>query len=185
MKRLRAVDPAAALELEMSLVHDEGDLSRVIELEVALKATSGPCSRAPQRWTLHESLNELGYVREALLIGEAQPFERQTIFANCRIAPPSSPKRASLSEYAKEAWFLWPLIIELARSERYADLVALYERPGSALGRLRSIEDGNRDYRAKGAPFLAQALAKSGRSREAAQIIWAADEAIRADDRPR
>jgi hypothetical protein len=128
---------------------------------------------------LAQSLNELGYVREALLIGEAQAFERQ---AHLRNLPDRDTILAETREFVgarEEVWYLWPLIVELARSERRGALIALYDRPGSAIGHLRVIEDGNRDYRAKVAPFFAQALAKSGRGREASQMFRAADEAIR------
>jgi TolB-like protein/DNA-binding SARP family transcriptional activator/Tfp pilus assembly protein PilF len=178
VERLRSVDAAAALELEMALAHAEGDLSRVIELgreEGNIQTVFASAAKID----LAQTLNELGYVREALVIGEAQPLERQTLLRKL-------PDRDSILTQTREFvgvrgedWFLWPLIIELARSKRYAALLALYDRPGSAIGHLGSVEDGNRDHRARAAPFFALALARSGRAREASQLFRAADEAIR------
>ena len=178
VERLRPVDPAAALEVEMMLVHEEGDLSRAIKLGRA-EGNIQVVSATTAKMDLAQSLIELGYVREAALIADLPRFERQ---AHLRKLPDRATILAETRPYVgirEELFYLWPLMIELSRSERYADLVALYDRPGSDLGRLRIIEESNRDARAKGAPFFALALAKSGRTREAAQLFRAADEGIR------
>ena len=178
VERLRPVDAAAALEVEMILAHEEGDLSRVVKLGRA-KGNIQAVATSAAKMPLAQALLEMGYVREAALIGEVPALERQAYLRKLPDRATILAETRDLVGIREEPWYLWPLVLELARSGRYSDLVALYDRPGSAIGRLRFIEEGNRDYRSKGAPLFAVALAKSGRRREASQLFHAADEAIR------
>ena len=73
---------------------------------------------------------------------------------------------------------LIPLVLELARTNRHADIAALFDRPRSAINHLQRIEDGNRLYRAILAPTVGRSLSRLNRHRESARLFDAADEAI-------
>ncbi len=178
VERLRDSDPHAALEVEMSLLHSEGDLSRVVQLgraEGNITAVQGSAAKMSLAW----SLLELGYVREALLIGGVSPFERLIYL---RALPERAAILVETSESvgaSEEPWLLMPLLLELARTGRHADIAALFDRPRSAINRLRRIEEGNRQHRAQMSAIIGYALSRVGRHREAAQLFRAADEANR------
>jgi len=121
----------------------------------------------------------MGYVREALLIDEASPFDRRVYL---RRLPDRATILAETRDWVgqNDEWsLLMPLMLELARTQRHADIVALFEREGSALNRLQRIEEGNRSYRSLMAAIVGDSLAKLGRKREAMQLFRAADEADR------
>ena len=66
VERLRAADPDAALEVEMGLLQEAGDLSRVVELGRAqgnIASVQGSAAKISLAW----SLGQMGYVPEALL----------------------------------------------------------------------------------------------------------------------
>lgn len=176
--RLRAADPDAALQVEMSLSYQLGDLSRVVELGRA-QGNMAAVQESAATMTLVHSLMEMGYVREGLIISGASPLHR---LVRLRKLPGQRTILLETSQtvgHSEEPWMLTSLLFELARTNRHADIAALFDRPGSAIGRLQRIEDGNRKYRSLHAAMIGQALLKQGRGREAAQLFRAADEANR------
>ena len=178
VKRLRAADPNGAIEVEMSLAYEEGDLSRVVEIGRS-RANIATVNASGGRFILAAALMRMGYVRESLLLSEARPFGRAAWLR-------SLPDRASLLSQTRdlvglssEPFQLGPVLFELARTHRYDDIAALYDRQASSLGKLADIEEGNRYQRACFAALVGDALAKTGRSREAARLFRSADEAVR------
>jgi tetratricopeptide (TPR) repeat protein len=178
VERLRAADSEAALEVEMSLLHAAGDLSRVVELGRAqgnITLVQGTAAKM----SLAGSLSQMGYVREALLIGGVPRFDRLVYLRrvpDTQVVLAETSKLVGLSE---EAWMLAPLVLELARTNRHVDIAALFDRPTSTINHLQRIEDGNRLYRAIFAPIIGRSLAQLKRDRESARLFNAADEAIR------
>lgn len=174
--RLRSADPSAAVEIEMSFAREEGDLSRVIEIgrrEPMIASTTAA------KLSLAWSLIELGYVQEGLLLGGSDPFDR--LLHQGRL-----PGRQAILDhlrpfvgYSEELFMVRPVILELIRTGRCADVTALYDQPASNVRHLGQIKDGNRESRMSMAGLMGWCLARVGRTAEAAQLYRAADEAGR------
>jgi TolB-like protein/DNA-binding SARP family transcriptional activator len=178
LERLRGASPDAALEVELSLLRHQGDFSRVVELGRAqgnIAKVQGTAANMILAW----SLTEMGYVREALLIGGTTPFFRLVYL---RMVPNQQTILASTEQLvgqSEEAWVLTPLLLELARTNRHAEIVALFDRQGSAINKLQRIDDGNRRYRSVLGALVGDALLKQGRRREAERLFRGAEEANR------
>jgi DNA-binding SARP family transcriptional activator/TolB-like protein/Tfp pilus assembly protein PilF len=178
LEKLRAADPEAAIEVEMGLSHDQGDLSNVVAIGRAqgnITTVQGTAGKMTLAW----SLAELGYVRESLLIGGVSPFDR---LVHLRRVPDRRTILAETHELvgtSEETWVLTPLLMELARTRRDEDIVALFDRRGSAINRLQQIEESNRTFRATLGGIIGRALHSVGRGREGARLIQASDEAVR------
>jgi len=178
VERLRAADPDAALEVEMGLLQEAGDLSRVVELGRAqgnIASVQGSAAKMSLAW----SLGQMGYVPEALLIGGVSPFDRLVYLRRVPDRQIILAETLDLVGVSEEAWMLTPLVLELARTNRHADIAALFDRPRSAINHLQRIEDGNRLYRAILAPTVGRSLSRLNRHRESARLFDAADDAIR------
>ncbi len=178
VERLRAADPDAALEVEMGLLHEAGDLSRVVELGRA-QGNIASVQGSAAKMSLASSLSQMGYVREALLVGGVSPFDRLVYLRRVPGRSIILAETSALIGVSEEAWMLTPLVIELARTNRHADIATLFDRPGSAINHLQRIEDGNRLYRAILGPIIGRSLTQLKRHRESARLFNAADEAIR------
>ncbi len=176
--RLRGADPSAAVEIEMAFAREEGDLSRVVEIGRREPMIVGTTSA---KMTLSWSLIELGYVQEGLLLGEADPFDR--LLHHGRL-----PSRQAILDhvrpfigYSEELFMVRPILMELARTNRCADVAALYDQPASRLRELGKVKAGNWQSRMSLGGLMGWCLAKAGRRVEAAQLYRAADDAGRID----
>lgn len=174
--RLRSTDPSAAVEIEMSFAREEGDLSRVIEVGRREPMIAGTTAA---KMSLAWSLIELGYVQEGLLLGEADPFDRL-------LHQGKLPGRQAILDhlrpfigYSEELIMVRPVLLELVRTGRCADVAALYDQRESRLRNLARITDGNRESRVSLAGLTGWCLAKVGRAGDARQLYRAADEADR------
>lgn len=178
VERLRRADPGAALEVEMTLARGEGDLSRVVSLGRAPGNIASVNSSAA-KLSLGWSLAQLGYVREALLLTNAEPIER---FADLRRLPGRDAIMVQTRHAigtSDETSYLQPILFELARTGRDGDVAALFDRRGSELNDLQNIREGNREQRAWLAAVVGRSLMKIGRRAEAARLFRSADEAVR------
>jgi hypothetical protein len=173
--RLRPADPGAAIEMEMAFADYEGDFSRVVQIG------RNPRNRQFLNDTeasgrLAQTLNELGYVREALMVDVTSPFRRSLQLRRlpdiATIMAQTQPMIGTAQEYP----LLWTIVLELARTNRNADIAALYDRP-SFINDLQRIEPGNRFFRAGLSGIVGEALRKTGRGAEAAQLFRGANEA--------
>ena len=173
--RLRPTDPQAAIEMEMAFADYEGDFSRVVQIG------RDPRNRQILNDTeasgrLAETLNELGYVREALMVDVTSPFRRSLQLRRLpdigTIMAQTQPMIGTAQEYP----LLWTIILELARTNRNSDIAALYDRP-SFIHDLQRIEPDNRAFRAGLSGIVGEALRKTGRGAEAAHLFRGADEA--------
>ena len=178
LEELRAADPEAAIEVEMGLSHDQGDLSRVVEIGRAqgnITTVQGTAGKMTLAW----SLTELGYVRESLLIGGVSPFDRLVYLRRVPDRRRILAETQDLVGTSEETWVLTPLLVELARTKRDEEIVALFDRRGSAINRLQQIDESNRTFRAILGGIVGRALYSVGRGREGAKLIHASDEAVR------
>lgn len=173
--RLRPTDPAAAIEMEMAFADYEGDFSRVVQIgrdprnRQVINATEAS-------GRLAETLNELGYVREALMVDVASPFRRSLQLRRLPDIATILAQTKAIVGTAQEYPLIWTIVLELARTKRHSDIVALYDRPGFLNG-LQRIEPGNRAGRAGLAGIVGDALRKTDRGREASQLLRGANEA--------
>jgi TolB-like protein/DNA-binding SARP family transcriptional activator/Tfp pilus assembly protein PilF len=178
LDKLRAADPEAALEVEMALLREEGDHSNVVKIGRAqgnITTVQGTAGKMTLAW----SLIEMGYVREALLISGVSPFDRLVYLRRVPDRRNILAKTDELIGTSEESWVLTPLLLELARTNRHEEIVALFDRRGSAINRLQRIDDSNRIFRATLGPIIGRALLKVGRNREGVRLFHASDEATR------
>jgi tetratricopeptide (TPR) repeat protein len=178
LEKLRAADPEAAVEVEMGLSHEQGDLSNVVKIGRAqgnITTVQGTAGKMTLAW----SLTELGYVRESLLIGGVSPFDRLIYLRRLPDRQRILAETQELVGASEEAWVLTPLLLELARTKRHEDIVALFDRPGSGINRLQKIDESNRTFRATLGGIVGRALYAVGRDREGAKLFHASDEAVR------
>ena len=173
--RLRRADPGAAIEMEMAFADYEGDFSRVVQIG------RDPRNRQVVNETeasgrLAETLNELGYVREALMLDVASPFRRSLQLRKLPDIATIIAQTQAVMGTGQEHPLIWTIILELARTNRHSDIAALYDRPGF-INDLRRIEPGNRGFRAGLAGIVGNALNRIGRKAEAGQLFRGANEA--------
>ncbi len=178
VSKLRRVDPSAAVEIEMAFAREEGDLSRVIEIGRREPMVVGTTAA---KLTISWSLIELGYVQEGLLLGEAGPFDR--LLHQGRL-----PDRQAILDhvrpfigYSEELFMIQPILLELMRTDRCADVAALYDQPGTRLRELAKVRAGNWKSRMNMAGLVGWCLAKIGRQADAQHLYRAADAAGRID----
>jgi TolB-like protein/DNA-binding SARP family transcriptional activator len=173
--RLRPTDPGAAIEMEMAFADLEGDFSRVVQIG------RDPRNRRIFNGTeasgrLAVTLNQLGYVREALMVDVASPFQRSLQLRKLPdIATIMAQTQATIGT-AQEHPLIWTIILELARTNRHSDIASLYDRPGF-INDLKRIEPGNRSFRAGLGGIVGEALRRTSRGAEAAQLFRGANEA--------
>jgi len=173
--RLRPADPGAAIEMEMAFADYEGDFSRVVQI------SRDPRNRQVRNETevsarLAESLNKLGYAREASIVDVASPFRRSLLLRKLPDIATIIAQTQAVAGTGQEYPLIWTIILELARTNRHSDIAALYDRPGY-INRLQRIGPGNRTFRAGLAGIVGDALRKTGRRAEAAQLFRGANEA--------
>ena len=163
LARLRPADPGAAIEMEMAFADFEGDFSRVVQIG------RDPRNRQVINDTeasgrLAETLNELGYSREALMVDVASPFRRSLQLRKLPdIATIMARTQATIGT-AQEHPLIWTIILELARTNRHSNIASLYDRPGF-INRLKRIEPLNRAGRAGLSGIVGEALRRTGRER--------------------
>ena len=176
VERLRSADPSAAVEIEMALAREEGDLSRVVQIgrkdPIITSTTAAKLSLA---W----SLMELGYVQEGLLLAGASPFDRL-------VHQGRMPDRKAILDhlrpymgYSEELFMVQPIVIALIRAGRCEDVASIYDQRASRMGQLAKIKEGNREPRRSLSGLVGWCMAKVGRANEARQLYRAADEANR------
>ena len=173
--RLRPADPGAAIEMEMAFADYEGDFSRVVQIG------RDPRNRQILNDTeasgrLAETLNELGYVREALMVDVTSPFRRSLQLRKLPDIATIMAQTQPIIGTGQEYPLLWTIILELGRTDRNSDIAALYDRP-SFINDLQRIEPDNRTFRAGLAGIVGDALRKTGRRAEATQLSRGAEEA--------
>jgi TolB-like protein/DNA-binding winged helix-turn-helix (wHTH) protein len=170
VQKIRAGNPAGAVEVESSLAEQSGDWARVVDL--GLRDKSRPFQQST--FNAAQALMWLGFEREGRLIGH---FGVNDLVYNSV----SVPARATLLKLANEDpenFDYGAAFYELRMHGRYNDIVALYDAEKSgALAEIRRATFANRQVRMELCGNLAQALMKMNRKAEAARMLRLADDA--------
>ncbi len=172
LQRIKAGNPAGAIEVESNLAAQQGDLSRVVELGLSDK--SRPYQQSTEFAAL--ALINLGFEREGRLIGHFGP---QDVLFNSD----SVPDRATLLKLVNEdpeTFDYGSALYQLRTHGRYGDVAALYDARKGDLFEIRRATFANREVRMTLGGVVAQALMKVGRKVEAAQMLRLTDDADQA-----
>ena len=170
LQRIRAGNPAGAVEVESALAIQQADWSRVVEL--GLRDKNQPFQQSTYNAAV--ALVNLGFDREGRLIGHFGPND---LLNN----PDSVPPLATLLKLAKEnpdTFDYASAFYGLRATGRYGDILALYGAGKSGeLSEISRATFANRQIRMEYCGIVAQALMKLNRKAEAAQMLRLADDA--------
>jgi tetratricopeptide (TPR) repeat protein len=170
LQRIRAGNPAGAVEVESTIAIERADWARVVEL--GLRDKNQPFQQSTYNAAV--ALIDLGFDREGRLIGHFGPNDLLN-------DPDNVPSLTTLLRLAKENpdTFDYAAAFYLLRVKgRYSDILAMYDAgKNGELGELSRATFANRQIRMEFCGLLAQALMKLNRKAEAGQMLRLADDA--------